>query len=66
MTAGMETKFSIAVGTWVTLQRNIDTKHGLVNDALGTVTSIAADTVMVKFDHVKKPYPMNNSEVSFS
>jgi len=58
MTVGLEAEFYIAVGVRVMLRRNIDTKHGLVNGALGTVTSIAAHTVMVKFDYVEEPYPI--------
>ena len=58
MTAGLEAELSIAVGCRVMLRRNIDTKHGLVNGALGTVTSIAAHTVIVKFDHIEELYPI--------
>ena len=38
------------------LRRNIDTKTGLVNGALGTVLSITNDLISVKFDHISRPY----------
>ncbi len=38
------------------LQRNIDTKTGLVNGAIGTVLSIATTHVTVQFDHITEPY----------
>jgi len=65
MTAGLEAELSIAVGARVMLRRNIDTKHGLVNGALGTITSIAAHTVMVKFDHVEEFYPIEQVRSKF-
>ena len=37
------------------LRRNIDTKTGLVNGAIGTVLSIAAQHVTVQFDNVPAP-----------
>ena len=56
MTAGLEAKLSLAVGTRVMLRRNIDTKAGLVNGTLGTVLFITAGHVMVQFDHMTTPY----------
>ena len=54
--AGLEAKLSLAVGARVMLCRNINTKHGLVNGALGTVLSIAPNHVTVQFDHVSEPF----------
>ena len=55
MTVGLEPKLSLAVGVWVMLCRNIDTKAGLVNGAIGTVLSIVPQYVTVKFDNVPAP-----------
>ena len=38
------------------LRRNIDTKKGLVNGSLGTVTAITKQFVTVQFDHLTSPY----------
>ena len=43
------------------IRRNIDTKAGLVNGAIGTVLSIAALHVTVQFDNV--PAPCNIDKV---
>ena len=56
MTAGLEAKLSLAVGTQVMLCHNIDTETSLVNGAIGTVLSISVNCVMVQFDHISEPY----------
>ena len=55
MTAGLKAKLSLAVGARVMLRRNIDTKVGLVNGAIGTVLSITPQYVTVNFDNVPAP-----------
>ena len=55
-TAGLEAKLSLAVGARVMLRRNIHTKRGLVNGALGTVLSITPNHVTVQYDHIREPY----------
>ena len=37
------------------LRRNIDTKKGLVNGALGTIKAISNSKIKIKFDHVIDP-----------
>ena len=58
MTAGLEAELTIAINARVMLRRNIDTKYGLVNGAIGTVKAISASVVMVKFDHIDEPCPI--------
>ena len=65
-TAGLEAKLLLAVGTRVILRRNMDTKAGLVNGAIGTVTSISAVTVTVKFDHTSAPYDVQQVKSKFT
>ena len=38
------------------LRRNIDTKNGLVNGAIGTVQKISVATVTDEFNHIDKTY----------
>ena len=56
LTAGLEAKLSLAVGARVMLRRNIDTRSGLVNGAIGTILSITGLHVTVQFDHISEPY----------
>ena len=56
MTSGLKAKLTLAVEARVMLLRNMDTKKGLVNGAIGTVLSISNERVKVKFDHMCDPY----------
>jgi len=55
LTTGLEAELAIAVGARVMLRRNIDTKRGLVNGSIGTVTAITSQQVVVKFDRIEEP-----------
>ena len=65
MTAGLEAKLSLAVGARVMLRRNIDTKAGLVNGALGTLLSITLTSVTVQFDHIHHPHDVERVKCRF-
>ena len=65
MTAGLEAKLNLAVGARVMLRRNSNTKAGLVNGAIGTVTDINKTYVQVKFDKVDAPYDVERVKSRF-
>ena len=47
------------------LRRNIDTKAGLVNGAIGTVVAISATQITIKFDHATDPYKIERVKSAF-
>ena len=56
LTGGLEAVLKVAVGARVMLRRIIDTSNGLVNRALGAVTSIKTHHIAVQFDGRREPY----------
>lgn len=65
LTAGLEAKLTLAVGARVMLRRNIDTKNGLVNGSIGSVTAMTSNSVTVKFDHIAEPYCVERVKSEF-
>ena len=64
-TAGLQACLHIAVGARVMLRRNINTKAGLVNGAIGTVLSIQPSAIRVQFDHISEPYDVQTVKSRF-
>ena len=65
MTTGLEAKLTLAVDARIMLRRNVDTKTGLVNGAIGTVLSITVNHVTVQFDHISEPYKVEKVKSRF-
>ena len=63
MIAGLEAELTFVVAACVMLRRNIDTKQGLVSGAIGTVTCISSQKLIIKFDH--DPYPIEMARGKF-
>ena len=47
------------------LRRNIGTKAGLVNGAIGTIVAISATQITIKFDHATDPYKIEQVKSAF-
>ena len=55
----------LAIGARVMLRRNIDTKNGLVNGSIGSVTAMTSNAITVKIDHIAEPYSVERVESKF-
>ena len=64
-TGGLLAKLVLAEGVHVMLCRNIDTKMGLVNGAIGTVLNIKPTQIVVLFDHMTEPYNVDRVTSKF-
>ena len=47
------------------LRRNIDTKNGLVNGSIGSVTAMTSNSTTVKFDHIAESYCIERVKSKF-
>ena len=65
LTAGLEAKLTLVIGARVMLRRNIDTKNGLVNGSIGSVTAMTSNAITVKFDHIAEPYCIERVKSKF-